>query len=160
MLTELPTTAELFSKDRVLTIPSRLLFMSVRSPKREKPSVSITRLILVEILFNHLRLFAAVVIFAFISGLSLVVTRSIIPFCNTTNEPPRSGQDVPTFCSDLGSLCRSSLVLCDSEARGGFTNLRRAVIKFLQREGNFILLRLLRTPLLAISFRGRNRCHS
>jgi len=104
MLTELPTTAELFSKDGVLTTPSRLLFMSVRSPKSEKPSVSITRLMLVEILFKHLRVFAAVIIFAFISVLSLIAARSIIPFCNTTNEPPHSGQGVPTFCSDISSL--------------------------------------------------------
>jgi hypothetical protein len=97
MLTELPTTAELFSKDRALTTPARLRLMSGSNPKREKPSVSTTRLMLVEILFNHLRVFAAVVIFASISVLSLIVARSIMPFSNTTNEPPHSGHGAPTF---------------------------------------------------------------
>ena len=105
MLTELPTTAELFSRHSVLTAPFRLLFMSVSSPKREKPSVSNMRLMLVEILFNHLRVFAAVVACAFISGLSLIVARSIIPFCNTTNEPSHSGHDVRTFRSHSGEDC-------------------------------------------------------
>ena len=104
MLTELPTKAELFSKDRVLTTPARLRLMSGSSPKREKPSVSITRLMLVEILFNHLRVFAAVVSLASISVLSLIVARSIMPFSNTTNEPPHSGHGVPTFRGlDYGS---------------------------------------------------------
>jgi hypothetical protein len=78
MLIELPTIAKLFSKDRALIIPPRLLFIKVRNPKRENPSVRIIRLMLVDIFLRHLRVFTAVADCVFIAAVSLIVALLII----------------------------------------------------------------------------------
>ena len=57
MLIELPTIAEVFSRDRVSIIPARFLLVKVKSPKRENPNARKTRLILADMFFRYLRVF-------------------------------------------------------------------------------------------------------